>query len=248
MNQLGLFAKFWQPGTVKTRLAVGIGEQSACKLYRAFVFHLIERLRDSADQRTVVFSPRERQSDFQKSIPSYWKLWPQSSGNLGTRMSTFFRDQFKFKSTEVEDELSPHKIVIIGADCPQLDAHLVQSAFDLLDAAPVVIGPSNDGGYYLIAMRQKCFDIFAGIEWSAETVFSRTAQRLEELKIEFLTLPTLTDVDDLESLLALESELVTREIGEPGLGEYRSEALDRLDRQLLEKIRNATAGPIMGSG
>lgn len=247
MNQLGLFAKFWQPGTVKTRLAAGIGEQSACELYHAFVFHLIERLSDSADQRTVVFSPVEREPDFRKSIPSYWKLWPQASGDLGMRMSSFFRDQFESESTPDKNDLPPHKIVIIGADCPQLDSRVVQSAFDLLDAAPIVIGPSSDGGYYLIAMRQKCFDIFAGIEWSTETVFSHTAQRLEELKIEFQTLPTLTDVDDLESLLALRSELENRACGDPNPGEHRSAALDKLDLKLLEKIRNATAGPIMES-
>jgi rSAM/selenodomain-associated transferase 1 len=247
LNQLGLFAKFWQPGTVKTRLAADIGEQTACELYRAFVFHLVERLCDSADERSIVFSPSEREQDFRKSVPTNWKLCPQSSGDLGTRMHSFFRDQFESELLLDRNDSSPHKIVIIGADCPQLDPCLVQSAFDRLDKAPVVIGPSNDGGYYLIAMRGRCIDVFADIEWSTETVFERTARRLRELNVEFQTLPALTDVDDLTSLLALKSELENREFQEPLAAKPVTQVLDSLDRRLLNKIQLATARTTLGS-
>lgn len=243
MNQLGLFTKFWQPGTVKTRLAASIGDQPACKLYQAFVCHTLNRLHDSADQRSVVFSPPESESDFRKSIPPNWKLCSQSTGNLGTRMSAFFVEQFETYSTiDPIDDLCSNKVVIIGADCPQIDSDLIRSAFERLDAAPVVIGPSTDGGYYLIAMRERCFDIFADIEWSTERVFSSTVQRLNDQQIDFLTLPPMTDVDDLNSLLELKSKLETRELDGQG-----STSFDELDQILLSNIRTATLGGIVES-
>lgn len=253
MNQLGLFAKFWQPGTVKTRLAASIGDHAACELYQVFVFHLMHRLHDAADQRTVVFSPRESELEFRKSIPPHWKLCPQSAGDLGTRMESYFRDQFGAASThEQHDDSVPDKIVIIGADCPQLDSRVIRSAFELLDEAPVVIGPSTDGGYYLIAMKNHSFEIFSDIEWSTGSVFARTAQRLNEQQIRFLTLPPLTDVDDLDSLMALKSELEIRAAGQPelatpGSSGQGSSALDELDLNLLEGIRTAVSGPILES-
>ncbi len=247
LNHLGLFAKFWQPGTVKTRLATSIGDQIACDLYRAFVFHLINRLRDSADQRTVVFSPREREPDFRKSIPDSWKLCPQSSGDLGKRMSAFFRDQLDIEPQFRQScPLSP-KVVVIGADCPQIGPELVWSAFESLDKVPVVIGPSHDGGYYLIGMRQEYVEIFAGIEWSTESVFSSTVQRLNELDINFETLAPLTDVDDYESLFALRREMEYRKRENGMLQGQSFAAFDEMDHALLNEIQLATARPIVES-
>lgn len=245
MNHLGLFAKFWQPGTVKTRLAASIGEESACELYRVFVFHLVKRLRNLADQRTVVFSPPDRESEFRKSILPDWNLCRQSPGDLGARMQSFFRKQFEFAAKLNIGNNSPAcKIVIIGADCPQIDPQRIQSAFDMLDKAPVVIGPSTDGGYYLIGMKQECPDIFANIEWSTATVFSKTVELLNDRRVEFQTLPPLTDVDDLSDLVALKSYLESREICESDFRVSGSSTLDQQDLNLLQVIRATTSGLI----
>ncbi len=209
MNHLGLFAKFWQPGTVKTRLAASIGDSAACKLYHAFVFHLLEQLADSGDTRGVVFSPPEKESDFRDSVPAVWSLCPQSKGDLGTRMRNFFETQFQMME-EANVNAAVNKIVVIGADCPQLDSKVIENAFTQLDEVPVVLGPSTDGGYYLIAMSGQCRNIFDDIAWSTERVLEQTAQQLTSKDIPFRLLQPLTDVDEIESLQALESELTTR--------------------------------------
>jgi len=232
LNQLGLFAKFWQPGTVKTRLAATIGDDAACNLYRSFLSHLLSQLKTTADQRMVVFSPRHRETEFKQAVSSNWKTVPQSEGDLGTRMKTFFQERFS-----IADSDSPaidSKVVVIGADCPHLKPSEIEKAFQELDNASVVLGPSTDGGYYLIGMRHRCFDVFEEIEWSTDSVLERTIGHLETQKVAYHTLAPLTDVDELESLIGLESYLTARETGHAE-GE---------STMLLESIRNAIrSGP-----
>lgn len=228
-NQLGLFAKFWQPGRVKTRLAAGIGDEKACDLYYVFLNYLIKKLRSVGTDRCLVYSPPERESSFQAIIPDSWELYPQSMGCLGTRMHSFFFDQFE----SVRSSEHPiRKVVIIGADCPQIKSATVEQAFANLDQAPVVIGPSVDGGYYLLGMREMCFDIFRGIEWSTPTVLESTVEQLDRQRIEFTLLDPQEDVDELESLLALEQKM-TRDL------QGRALLLDDPEANLLEEIRFA---------
>ena len=232
MNQLGLFAKFWQPGAVKTRLAASVGTEAACKLYRAFVFHLLSRHRDCGDTRTVVFSPCEKESEFRKAIPDSWNLTPQSSGDLGERMKAFFESQFELKQNiPGRDDQEPDKILIIGADCPRLENSRIEESFALLDRVSVVLGPCNDGGYYLLAVRDKCPNIFSGIPWSTSSVFERTIQQLEQQGINYHTLDPLTDVDELENLFDLQSDLESLQV---------RQNLDQLDLDLLGRIREVT--------
>lgn len=228
-NQLGLFAKFWQPGRVKTRLAASIGDQKACDLYFAFLNHLVKKLGAVGTDRHLVYSPLERVTDFQEIIPDSWGLYPQSPGCLGTRMHSFFFD--RLESVRPLDT-AVRKVVIIGADCPQIKSASVERAFAELDQAPVVIGPSVDGGYYLLGMRESCFDIFKDIEWSTSTVLASTVEHLNRQEIEFAMLEPLEDVDELDSLLVLE-EKMTREMQE------RVSLPDEQEMNLLQEIRFA---------
>ncbi|MFT5299460.1 MAG: rSAM/selenodomain-associated transferase 1 [Mariniblastus sp.] len=242
MNQLGLFAKFWLPGRVKTRLAAEIGELAACNLYRQFVFHLLENLSSSADDRFVVFSPPEQEPAFRDSIPHHWKLQSQSNGDLGERMQTFFQTQFQQAATERPSKLNREtKVVVIGADCPHLKPADIELAFDALDKAPVVLGPSPDGGYYLVGMKNHCVDIFSDIQWSTATVFEATVARLKHFNIEPQILPPLTDVDDLQGLLALQKTLTTRLATLPSDPQESSFTSNQLEDTLLHDILTTLA-------
>ena len=228
-NHLGLFAKFWQPGRVKTRLAVSIGDEKACDLYFAFLNHLLRKLRAVGTDRRLVYSPPERETSFREILPDSWGLYPQSTGGLGTRMHSFFSDQFELARSPGQ---SVRKVVIIGADCPQIKSASVEQAFENLDHSSVVIGPSVDGGYYLLGMRETCFDIFTEIEWSTPTVLSSTIAHLERQKIDFAMLDPLEDVDELNSLLALEEKMASDIQTQPSLA-------DEKETKLLEEIRFA---------
>lgn len=192
MNQLGLFAKYWEPGRVKTRLAAGVGFHRACRVYFAFVRHLLDVFQEVADSRSVVFAPAKVESKFRRVVPAAWDLIPQSDGGLGLRMETFFQQQFNNQGAE--------KIVIIGADCPQLSAVEIEEAFATLDQNDVVVGPSSDGGYYLLGMKSQCYDIFSDIAWSTETVLQHTKDHLSRLGVRFDLLDTKTDIDESADL------------------------------------------------
>ena len=208
MNHLGLFAKYWQPGQVKTRLAATLGPDVACELYQIFLFHLLDRLGQSGDERTVVFSPDGLEGKFRSvsSIDKFWSLEAQSAGDLGDRMRTFFENCFGHRSNSRFDG-DPTKVIVIGADCPQLADNEIRHAFELLDKNDVVIGPSEDGGYYLLGMKNEVVNVFDDIEWSTERVLPKTLKLIQKQNKSFALLQTRTDVDDIEGLNFLISQL-----------------------------------------
>ena len=89
MRQLGIFAKYWQPGRVKTRLAADLGDSAACEIYQAFVETTISRLDEFPSRRVLCFWPKERVAEFE-AIARKWVLQPQSPGDLGERMGDYF--------------------------------------------------------------------------------------------------------------------------------------------------------------
>ena len=212
-NHLGLFAKFWEPGRVKTRLAATLGDQLACELYQIFLFHLLESVVSVTEQTTVVFSPPNQQADFRAAISSDWSLEAQSEGDLGDRMRNFFskrlpNDTATGESANENSALNQTtKVIAIGADCPQLPASEIQVAFDLLDHNDVVIGPSTDGGYYLLGMQGSLVEVFDGIDWSTPAVLPQTIQRLDKLNKSHVLLAERTDVDDQQDLQQMLTEL-----------------------------------------
>ena len=90
MNRLGIFAKHWTPGFVKTRLAADVGDRGASHLHRQFVATLLARFADFGDDRTLAFWPPSKQEDFQLVAGDDWDVWPQPPGDLGARMQAFF--------------------------------------------------------------------------------------------------------------------------------------------------------------
>lgn len=198
VNHLGLFAKFWEPGRVKTRLAATLGNELACELYKVFVFHLLDSMAPAAENATVVFSPPNRQADFETAIPTGWMFEPQSDGDLGDRMRHFFAGRLPNAES---------KVVVIGADCPQLLAAEIETAYDRLDQNDVVIGPSTDGGYYLLGMKGDLVEVFDNIDWSTSAVLDQTIQRINQQGKTYALLDARTDVDDEAALKQMLAEL-----------------------------------------
>lgn len=220
MNELGLFAKFWEPGRVKTRLAANLDDKSSCELYQYFLSHLINQLGQAGDCRTIVYSPADRTREFQAAAGGSWQLTPQVDEDLGQRMSAFFELSLHRKSGEPtgSNAADSRKTVVIGSDCPQLTARDIQQAFDQLDQEPVVLGPTDDGGYYLIGMRDECFGLFEDIEWSTERVLTQTRARLESLGVGWTELDQKSDIDTLKDLLAYHSDAIAN--SQPGSADF----------------------------
>ena len=246
-NHLGLFAKFWEPGRVKTRLAATLGDELACELYQIFLFHLLQTVVSVTDQTTVVFSPANQQADFRAAIAPDWSLEPQSDGDLGDRMRNFFSKRLPSGDSahggdssgdDSGDDSVKHatKVIAIGADCPQLPVSEIQTAFDLLDHNDVVIGPSTDGGYYLIGMRGSLAEVFDGIDWSTPSVLPQTIDRLNQHNKSHALLAARTDVDDEQDLQEMLTEL-SASTSATGASSANSELAEKISAA-LSKGRN----------
>ena len=121
----------------------------------------------------------------------------QEGRDLGARMNNAFISTF---------EKGYESVVIIGTDCPQLNAGIIINAFAYLNDHDVVIGPSADGGYYLLGMSQHYSALFENIEWSTETVFHNTINICKNNSFSYSLLPVLHDVDEEKDLIYLETQ------------------------------------------
>ena len=130
--------------------------------------------------------------DVMKWLGSKFFFSAQEGGDLGSRMKNAFDKVF---STGAE------KVIIIGSDIPDLTAEIINNAFAYLDTSDVVIGPSKDGGFYLLGMKIMHEELFEGIEYSTAKVFSETLSRLRELNLSCKLLPELQDIDTEEDLI-----------------------------------------------
>lgn len=188
---------------MKTRLARSIGADTAARLYRAFLVETLHLGRQIECRHVIGFTPDTARDAFRELAPD-WDLVPQANGDLGHRMQSFFDQILSGPPLPAGQD---RRVVLIGSDTPTLDASLIGTAFDRLLHDDVVIGPSDDGGYYLIGARNRTPDLFADVAWSTESVLKETLGRLNQGNYRYSLLESRNDVDDLADLLALKSEL-----------------------------------------
>ena len=179
-TQFGIFAKHWRPGRVKTRLARDLGDDAAAQLSRAFLATLLLRFSAIAERQLLCFTPAAAVDAFASLPIARWELSPQVEGNLGQRMQHYFDSGF---------EHGMQRGVLIGSDSPDLPREYVDRAFEMLASHDVVLGPSIDGGYYLVGASQRTPPIFADIAWSTPQVWTETLERLRQACIAPALLP-----------------------------------------------------------
>jgi rSAM/selenodomain-associated transferase 2/rSAM/selenodomain-associated transferase 1 len=204
-ERLIIFTRYPLPGKAKTRLIPALGAEGAANLQRQMTQHTlaqVEALRQgwcgSVEIRFVGHSlnleaDRQQMQDW---LGSQWCYQPQSTGDLGERLS-------QAKQAAFTDGME--RVVTIGTDCPDLDAVRMQQAFQLLKNYDVVLGPATDGGYYLIGLRKFVPDFFVNIAWSTEMVLQQTVAIAERLGYSVAFLDALTDVDRPADLAAWEA-------------------------------------------
>jgi len=190
-GRLLLLTKAPDPGQVKTRLIPLLGEQAAAELYAQLVQYCLTLCTTAALCPVELWcSPSTEHPFFQQCRTRFQTtLHTQPTGDLGNRMSQAIH------STLAQADY----VILIGADCPTLSAEDLATAFDALEAGTdVVIGPAEDGGYYLIGMRKHHAAIFEAIPWSTSEVLSITENRLREHKLRVHKLPVRKDLDTPE--------------------------------------------------
>jgi rSAM/selenodomain-associated transferase 1 len=186
---LGLFAKWPQPGRVKTRLAATTSDAWAAEVAAAFLHDLVGRLSVVPARRVLAFAPADAETLFATVVGDRFTLVPQADGDLGRRLSSFIGQQLATGAGPV---------VVLGSDSPTLPLDYVEQAFAELEHADVVLGPATDGGYYLVGCARHVPPIFEGISWGGPTVLAETIARLTDLSWRLALLPPWYDVDGLD--------------------------------------------------
>jgi rSAM/selenodomain-associated transferase 1 len=179
-------------GKVKTRLAKGIGKQAALEVYSKLLEHTESVLQQIQTDKCVWYSVAVRKNDLWDD--AIYQKKAQFGNDLGERMYNAFKDAF---------DNHYEKVIIIGSDLYDLKPKHIEQAVAALDTNDVVIGPANDGGYYLLGMKTLHKEAFLPKDWGKENVLKDTLNDLNTEKIHLLE--TLNDIDYAEDLLPYET-------------------------------------------
>lgn len=181
-NALIIFARKPVLGEVKTRLAKTLGEEKTLLIYIKLLEHTRSIARALACD-TYIFLTEPLEDNFWEGF-----FWEEQRGNsLGDKMEHAFETVLK---------KGYKQCVIIGSDCPGLEATLVENAFTSLINNDIVIGPAEDGGYYLLGMKKLNTAVFKNKDWSTSYVFSQTLADVQQQQLKCKILPVLNDVDE----------------------------------------------------
>ena len=188
MSKNGIITFIRNPelGKVKTRIAATEGPEKALAIYCALLEHTKRVVSNIEATRFLFYHENINVNDgwdntiFQKCV--------QVDGNLGKKMAAAF----------LECSSTCEKVIIIGSDCASLSQKHIEAAFDALAHSDFVIGPTYDGGYYLLGMRTFAPEVFENINWSTETVLNETITKISALNKTYTLIEKLSDIDFIE--------------------------------------------------
>lgn len=184
-----VFTRCPQAGKTKTRLIPSLGPDRAAQLQGEMTEHILARMRPVSIRRGVRLEVRfdgGSRADMRRWLGRSFDFAPQGSGDLGERIQRATAEHFS---------RGAHSVVVIGADCPELNDRLVLQAFENLLEKVAVFGPARDGGYYLVGMRRPLPELFQQIAWGTHNVLAQSLVAARQGGIEPALLCELSDVD-----------------------------------------------------
>lgn len=196
-SALIVFAREPRPGKVKTRLEQSYPAQTVYELYQIFLTAVLASSRAVRCSKKFIFYTGARTTPFLDRYRKDFTLRRQSGSDLGMRMHNAFRQA---------ERGGIGKTIIVGTDCLTLDRADLQRALTRLNEADVVLGPSLDGGYYLIGLRRPAKALFENIAWSTPKVLKTTLNKARQLNLRVDLLEEKRDIDtaaDLEKFLKI---------------------------------------------
>jgi rSAM/selenodomain-associated transferase 1/rSAM/selenodomain-associated transferase 2 len=197
-----IFLRYPKNGQVKTRLAKTTSSEFATSFYKSCAENIVKNVKKIPGiNRFAFYSNEDEKEKIIGWLGSKLFFSPQQGNDLGNRMKNAFEKIFSTGS---------QKVIIIGTDIPDLSKELIRDAFNSLDSNDVVIGPSEDGGYYLFGVKKMHTKLFDGIEYSTSSVLSETLARVKDLNLTYHLLPVLPDIDTEKDLIKwLNNNVVT---------------------------------------
>lgn len=205
-----IFAKPPEPGAVKTRLIPELGPDRAAELAEAFLEDTVAMVRTLNWAECIIAATRT----FERSYFKPEEVWLQSEGDLGDRLEKVLRLALKRKPI----------VLAIGADSPGLPASYLENARNALATADAVLGPSADGGFYLIGLKDCPVGVLEGIQWSHSTTLAATIHKLEQFGLKTVLINPWFDVDSHEDLERLRRQLANDPTAAPRTAELLRQA------------------------
>ena len=198
-NALIVVAKRPTPGKTKTRLSPPLTPELASALYECFLFDTLEQMRRVDDAWRVIAYLHERDY-FQRLAPDF-ELIPQEGHDLGERLDNALTSYLLH---------GYERVIIMDSDSPTLPPDYLSQAFSVLsDGADVVLGPCDDGGYYLIGIKKPTPRLLREVHMSTPMVAAETMALAKEEGLHLVTLPIWYDIDDVASLSRLIKEIIS---------------------------------------
>ena len=217
-----VFAKNPIPNEVKTRLMPTLSPEQAATLYAAFLTDWCETLAKLTNVDLVIaYTPPEAQRDLQALIGDGVTYIPQIGADLGERLTS---------ATQWAAKQGYTKILFVGSDSPTLPISYISQAIRLLDSRDTVVGPSTDGGYYLIGFSAAALTttgphVFEEIAWSTADVLQQTVTGIREAKVTLGLLPPWYDIDTAEDLAFLHAHLSAMRLAGDNVQAVRTESI-----------------------
>jgi len=189
-----IFTRFPQPGTTKTRLGQQIGAEAAADCQRQMTEHIVAQARTLTQHQAI-----DLQIHYHGAEPGEMAAWlgddltyyHQANGDIGQRMAAGFSIAWQRRDA---------KVILIGSDCPDISYDILTTGFKILARADLVLGPAQDGGYYLIGMTRPHPELFNNIAWGTRQVMSQTLDIAADHKLIVKQVITLHDIDRPEDL------------------------------------------------
>ena len=199
-NALLCFLKYPEPGHVKTRLAEDLDEQSAASLYEAMAERVIAEVYplDGNYDLFLWVDPKHDLDQYRTWIGDSWQYREQRGGDLGERLSYAFTHAFT---------IGYDRVAVIGTDCIGMDQTFIEETFAKLEEHDFVVGPSTDGGYYLLGASQNSPWLFQRVPWSTDEVLEITLDKIDVRDLTVAQLEEKIDVDDLDALVRFKDSL-----------------------------------------
>jgi len=223
---IAVMAKLPEPGNVKTRLCPPLTWRQAADLYEAFFIDTVSLVSGIEEADTfIAYDPDSAFDFFSRMLSAPMKCIPQGPGDLGARLSGISRRVFS---------RGYRKLVIVASDTPHLPQDFIRMAFARLDDTDVVLGPCDDGGYYLIGSCLHAPALFAGIPWSTSRVLDRSIGRAHDAGLTWELLPPCYDIDTIKDAERLITDVQVNALGDTNCPRTK-EALAGL-AHILEKV------------
>lgn len=199
MNAVVIMAKAPVPNEVKTRLVPALSPEEASSLYHCFLLDKITQVKSISEVRHfVAYTPVTSEAFFRSIIPPGFILINQVGADLGERLANVSKNLFG---------RGAEKVVILDSDTPNLPTDHIREGLSRLDGVDVVLGPCEDGGYYLIGMRSYMPELFHRIPWSTTEVAELTMEKANALGLSVSLLPEWYDVDTMIDLERLKRDM-----------------------------------------